>query len=385
MSASRARRDAAVRLLVECLLDDPAIDEERVRDLLGETSVEAVVDAATFHGVAGLLHHRLRGVAGVPKELAEPLKERYDHAVRRHLQMTWELAGLRTVLDGSGVDWAVIKGPAAAELLYHDPGLRPYDDIDVVVEPARFDDALAALREGGIRLLDRNWTVIRRDLRGELHLLLPGGTPLDLHWHLVNMYRGRMRIDTAGMLRRAVRVDLGGVPAPTLDATDSMIHLALHGTLAGGDRLRWMKDVALATTTRPPDWVELVRRADAWNVSAPVGFMLERTRGVLHAAIPDDLPPRLLGYRYGALVRIADRISPWERARGRLTTASLLLARSMGLGPGGAAGWLVARTFRNLDPREPEASSNFTPRGDDRDFEAFVRAVVDSGRSRRRT
>lgn len=380
MSRRSVRRNAAVRLLIACLRDDPAFDPARASRLLGATSSGDLLAAAAYHGVSGWAYERLRGMPDAPDELIGELRDRYDLAVRRHLRATWELAGLAPVLDASAGQWAVMKGPAVVELLYPSPGVRPYGDIDVLVEPARFDEVLTTLQQHGSQLLDRNWKVIRRDRLGELHLRLPGGTPLDLHWNVVNMYRGRMRIEAHELLDHAVRANLGGVSAPTLDPTNTMIHLAIHATLAGGDRLRWMQDVALAASRRPPDWEALTARAEAWAVAAPVGFMLHRARTVLGAPIPEWTPRRLLGRRYRALMRLVDAVSPWERARGRLTTPSLLLTRSMGLGLGGAAGWLVSRTLARLDPREPAASSTFTPRGDERDLVAFLADVVTTGR-----
>jgi Uncharacterised nucleotidyltransferase len=379
MSGSRADRDAAVRLLGECVRVDRPLDPEATHRLVARTTPPSLVDAAAYHRVSGLVLARLEAVPDLPREVLPALRTRYDEAVRNHLRLTFELGRLRGVLDSSGARWAVVKGPAAVALLYDDPGLRPYGDIDVIVEPGRFDRVLEALASGGSTLLDRNWEVMRRDLLGELHYLLPGGAPLDLHWNLVNMYRGRIRIDTAGLLERSEPVEMGGVTAPTPDAVDSLLHLALHGTLSGADRLLWMSDVARAASRRRPDWDELIRRAEEWHVAAPVGLMLARASSVLGAEVPAAVPDRLLGRSYRALLPAVDRVSPWQRARGRLRTPSLLLARSMGLGVPGAARWLIGRTIRSFDPREPEASSTFTPRGDQRDYEAFVRAVVESG------
>jgi hypothetical protein len=375
---TRSQRSAALGLLIECLHAGGVFDPQRATHLLSRTSPDLVLDAAAHHAVSGIVYERLRGLPDAPSDLLAPLGERYDNAVRHHLRIMWELAKLQPVLDGSGARWAVIKGPAAVELLYDAPGERSYGDLDVLIEPAHFAEVLASLDRNGSRLLDRNWTILRRELRGEVHLELPGGSLLDLHWNLVNMYRGHIRIDTIGLLARAGPVDLGGVRAPTLDATDFVIHLALHGTLAGGDRLKWMFDVARAASRRPPRWDLLIDRAEDWNVSAPVGFLLARSHNVLGSSIPNEVPRRLLGRRYRALMRIADWVSPWERASGRLSTPGLMLSRSMGFGLAGAGQWLVRRAIRNLDPREPAASSAFTPRGDTQDFDAFVQAVIES-------
>jgi hypothetical protein len=376
--ASVAQRDAAVRLLVECLRARGGLDPALAVRLVADASPDSILEAAAYHRVAGVAYVRLRDIVGLPPALVASLKERYEASLRHHLRIMWELAAIQPVLDDSGAGWAVIKGPVAAELLYDSPGERTYGDLDVLVAPTQFDRVLDSLQEHGCRLLDRNWEVIRRELRGEVHFQMPGGSLLDLHWNLVNIYRGRIRIDTMAMLGRARPSDLGGLSVPTLDSTDSLIHLALHGTLSGGDKLLWMSDIANACRRRPPDWEELVSRAEAWNVASAVGFMLSRSIAVLGADAPGWVPDRLLGRRYQGLMAIADRLSPWQRTGGRLRTPGLMLARSMGFDLVGATRWLFARTLRSFDPREPAASDSFTARGDARDYEAFVRAVVAS-------
>lgn len=374
------QRGAAVELLVQCLREQPAFDWRRACELIERTTPEAILEAADYHGVSGWIYSRLSRCPSIPERLIAPLRTRYDAAVRRHLRATWELAGLAPVLDASGARWAVIKGPAVVELIYLDPGLRPYGDIDVIVEPGRFAHAVAALERSGSPVMDRNWEVIRRDRLGELHVRLPRGTLLDLHWNLVNMYRGQIAIDTESLLRRAERVELCGVNAPTLDPTDSLIHVAMHGTLAGGDKLRWIKDTEMLARVRPPDWEALVQRAEDWGVAPAVGLLLRRSNAVLGAPIPEWTYRRLLGKRYERLVTIIDRLSPWQRATGRVTTPSLLLTRSMGLGLYGAFRWLIARSVMHFDPREPGASSNFTERGDEEDRAAFFADVMASSR-----
>jgi hypothetical protein len=383
IDGSREQRAAGAELLRQCVLPDDAERAEVLSRLLERTTPGIVVALAEYHGVAGLAYDRLRQLEAPPAELMGPLRERYVGGVQSHLRVIWELTRLAPILDGTGARWAVIKGPAVVERLYPAPGLRPYFDLDLLVDPAAFGDVLEALQASGSRLLDRNWLMLRRELWGEVHLLLPGGTPLDLHWDLINMNRGRMAIDAQGVLDRTVRVDLGGVTVPTLDAADTVVHLAVHAALSGGDKLLWLKDVERAAAILDPPWSSVTERAHEWNVAAPAGLILGRARTTLDAAIPAEVPGQLLGSRATRLVGLVERISPWEQSVGRLTAASHVVSRTISQGPIGATSWLIRRAIHSLDPREPEASSAATPRGDLRDREAFVDAVIRSGAAQR--
>lgn len=377
----RSSRDAAMQLMKECLRSPDRLDAQRIHDLLRRTTPDVVVELATYHRIGGMLYESLRPklVSGDP--VVQKLGQGYEAAVRGHLRVLWELARLKPILDATGVRWAVIKGPVLVEPLYDAPGRRGYADLDVLVEPSGFHDVVRALQQAGSPLLDTNWTRLRRDMRGEVHVILPGGTPLDLHWNLINMYRRDMWIDSAGLLARAVEIELGGFKVQTLDRADTIVHLAVHAGLSGGDRLIWLKDIERAAAVRAPDWDVVVERARQWKVGGPVGLILSRAIDTLGAAVPDSVPRRLLKRRTTMLIRAVDHISPWELAMGRLTAANVLLSRSVAYGLISGSQWIIQRSIRNLDPRERAASSAFTPSGGDRERDAFIDAVVSGGRA----
>jgi hypothetical protein len=378
----RQSREAAMQLLKDCLRDRDPLDIDRVQRQISSTTPATILALATYHRVGGMVYERLRQLVRPEDPLVTSLAVGYEAAVRGHMRVLWELARLKPVLDGTAVRWAVIKGPALVEPLYGAPGRRPYADLDLLVEPSGFREILGALEGVGSPVLDRNWSVLNREMRGEVHLFLPGGTPLDLHWNVVNMYRRGIWIETTELLDRAVEIDLGGIRTKTLDDADTILHLALHASVSGGDRLIWLKDIERAST-RAFRWETVVERARQWKIAGSVGLILARSRDVLGAEVPDWVPRRLLRYGSPTLIRIVDRISPWEFSMGRLSAANLLLSRGISYGLFDGSKWILERSIRNLDPREPAASSAFTPTGGDSDKDAFLDAVVASGANRR--
>ena len=376
---SRADAERATRLLRACLLPEARRRPEEIGALAAAADPDAVLRMARFHGVMAMLFDGLRAAPGVPPALLEPVTALYEAAVHRHLRGAWDLARVGRAIDGAGVRWAVVKGPAAVELLYGGGGGRTYADLDILVDPRGFGPAIEALEAAGLVMLDRNWAVVRREMRGEVHLRGADGPEVDLHWHLVNMYRGRMRVPTAELLDRAVAVSLAGVPARTLDPADSLVHLCLHAALAGADRMVWLKDVERATALRPPDWDVLVERAARWRVGAPVGLVLARSAGWLGAGVPPTVLRRLLGRALPAVARAVDAVFPWTRALNGLASPNRLLVRSAGQGPLGGAAWLALRSVRNLDPDQERAESAFEAGGDDGDRAAFIAAVMATG------
>lgn len=264
--------------------EDPALGPAHCSDL-------AV--CARDQGVAGLVLASPSGelTAGA----SALLHASYLEDTGRHAQTLAVLAQLGDVLDRSGASWAVLKGPVLVELAY-DGIARPYSDLDLLVRPADFTAALEALEAAGARLEDRNWDLIRRDRRAQLHLRWgPTGFPIDLHWHVVNRgaLRDTFRLPTEELLGRRFTCRLGGdgsaeTPsyAPVLDPTDRVIHYALHAATSGGHRLIWLVDIARSVERHPPDWDALVSRCLRWRVELPVAALLARTEETLGPGIP---------------------------------------------------------------------------------------------------
>ncbi len=371
------RRDAAQAAeLVRLGLGFPSeLDHPRARQLIARIDPAELVAFARYHGVAGLLYEPLRLHGGAPDPLLEALRASHDASVHGHMRSMWELARVAGALTAADVAWVVVKGPAVVELLYAAQGGRSYQDLDLLVDPSVFTDALTALEADGYAPMDRNWSVLRREMRGEVHYRGASGHELDVHWNVVNMYRGRMRVSTRALLRRSEPVSLAGVAVRTLDPTDTLIHLALHAAISGGDRILWLKDIERSVAVRPPDWGALVTRSHGWRVGAPVGLLLRRAARFLGAAVPESVTRDLLGSAPRLIVGAVDELFPWEAALGRLVSPNRLLARSIGQGFAGASAWLAVRSIRNLDPGQERAASAFTPGGDAADRAAFLAAV----------
>ena len=249
-------------------------------------------------------------------------------AVAQHLRVCAELAQIVPLLDDLNVAWAIVKGPALAALAYPRPELRPYGDIDVLVGPQDFGAVVAALEDAGAVLLDRNWSYLEANGRCEVSMRLRHGTYLDLHWHLVNNAhaRGAFRLDTDALLERRRVLDIGGRAISTLDATDTLLHVALHATFSGGHRLSWVKDVERLVAVSDLDWDAVVRRSLASRTGPAVGVLLQRARRLLDAPVPTEVLAALAHPRAEALgLRAVERLATPSSLVGTHHTGQLLL------------------------------------------------------------
>jgi hypothetical protein len=162
---------------------------------------------------------------------------------------------------------------------------------------------------------------------------MPEGGVLDLHWNVVceRDARRRVHLPTADLLNRARRMRVAGRDVPVLDPVDMLVHLAVHASLSGADRLVWLKDVEQCLLRWPPDWGKVVELAQETGASVATGVVLGRARSVLGVAVPEkvlhDLVPS----------------AGWRRV---LATTDVLWPVPR-LGMGGSPARLVARASRD--------------------------------------
>jgi hypothetical protein len=285
-----------------------------------------LLQLAKFHRVLPFVHRDLRDVPGVDERTMQALDRVAIIQTANQVRMVTDLGGFAAAIAPQGIPWLTFKGPVAAQLLYPRPELRTYRDLDLLIPRSEFPGAIDFLQRNGFEVIDRNWTLIRRERRGQLHLTLAMGTVADLHWHLLNRGVVREAFDVAmdGVMARARTVMVSGVAARTLDPVDTLVHLSLHAALAGADRLIWLKDLERSIAVEAPDWDDVVMRALSWRAGAAVAVTLRRAREVLGAMVPvwvlRELDPSPVRERLGSTF---DRHWPIERAAGDLSPAAL--------------------------------------------------------------
>lgn len=315
-------------LLVECLRDE-STPSERLQAALGRADLRQLVAAAEHHGVAPAVYSQLVHMPGIPGHVMAGLEEAYQRQWQTHLRTIADLPDLVRLLRGLDVPWAVVKGPVLSEAVYAKAHVRSYVDLDLVVHRSGLPAVLEALEAGGARLVDRNWTMMLAERRGEISMVLRHGTALDLHWHVFNEPRQRraFSVSMEDLLADVRTVSVNGLEIKTFSAVDTLLFLAMHAGLAGGYRLVWFKDLEQSIVNDHPDWDEVARRSRAWRVSLLVATMLARCERVLGPGIPpaaiDALAPRA-GWRTAVVV--ADRFSPPQLSYGRQLTARTLVA-----------------------------------------------------------
>jgi Uncharacterised nucleotidyltransferase len=317
--------------------------------------------AAEDHRVVGCVYRSLKDLPQTDSHVLDTLAALHNRALRSQLRARADLVFLRKLLNGLDVPWLLFKGPVMAELAYANRSLRHYLDLDLLVPRPSFPRVLSSLEEAGYRIVVRDWTVALREQWGEVDLLSPSGTSVDLHWDLTyhEHIRSRFRVSTEELFEHTRMVMISGAPFPTFDPPDTVIHLSMHGIRTGGSRLQWLKDIERVVARDEPDWDEVITRASRWGLSLAVGVMLGRARALLGCNVPEEVVRTLVPRTWRAVVVATDRLSPIERSAASRSLATLV-ARSTSSDVRSSLKTLVRTTV------ERAAEAVNAPRGGDR-------------------
>jgi len=179
-------------------------------------------------------------------------------------------------LRAAGLDAVVLKGPAVAAR-YPAEGLRPMDDLDLLVPPLLYRPALACLQDAGWQVVRRQgWERYDTVLR---HRALPT-MPLELHEGLQGFHERATTIDAEALWRRRRPAVLCGQQTWVPAAEDELLMLAAHAAKPFHVFLRliWVVDLALvvgeAEQSGGLDWDLVWRRARRWRCATAVGVGL---------------------------------------------------------------------------------------------------------------
>lgn len=232
------------KLLLSCLLPTEA-SAARLHQLLESQSEQpeqidwaAVVHRADLHHIASLLRFNLAR-AGVlnslPQEAQSQLRSISQTWAVRHLAYVSEAARLVAALAGEGIEAIPLKG--AALMLggyYPQAGLRAATDIDLLVDPARIEEADRIVEAGGYaHLPGKRAARPRQRLANDLNHLWPrrgpSGLILELHHRAFHFARRERDFSFAEVRQRAtLQPSAAGTSLLLPSPTDLAFHLVHH-------------------------------------------------------------------------------------------------------------------------------------------------------------
>jgi len=301
--------EPTAQLLWEACRAEP--DPEGVRQALaGGADLARAVSAAEEHRISPLLWRAL-DAAGALDALGP------DRAALKGTSDAFAMEALLLIpramelaigpLTAAALEPVVFKGPAVAAR-YPRPGLRPMEDIDLLLPRRDHARALGALAGVG-------WTVVRA-AEGEQYdtVLTHPEVPslfLELHFGLETASQRVTALDPVTLWSRRQAAVVAGTPAFVLPQNEELVVLAAHAGKPhhGFVRLVWIADIAMiveaaANDGDPIDWERVRAVAASTHCVTVVGaaLALARRAGVDAPTALFPLPTR--GWRGEAMQQL---------------------------------------------------------------------------------
>ena len=205
--------------------------------------LQALLEQADRHGVLPAVLRNLQSLGAGAADLA-PARRRLLERTALTLKLRGQLAELRKALAAAGVVPIVLKGPVFAERLYGEPALRPFTDLDLLIDRATWPAAERAMAQLGYRSRHEAGRK-HADAYGEETFRLAADATagaVELHWNLVNSPALR-----AGLSVTYDDLGGGGDDGKGLSPEALLVIAAVHGAASHQfDRLGLLWDVALA-------------------------------------------------------------------------------------------------------------------------------------------
>lgn len=249
---------------------------------LSEAGWGEVIELAQRHGVAPLLHRKLKeryAELQMPDATRSRLREAYRATGIRNTRIFAQLNGILQRLGEAGIDVLVLKGAHLAELVYEEVALRPMGDVDLLVRPGDLRAATRVLRslgyeqpglEGSASPRFQDPVLEQKEIES---FRKPGGLLLDLHYFA--FIPGRAGQESAGSVwERARRIRIGGAAAFALSPEDLLLHLCMHAALNHGFDVRLVNlcdiPVVVDRLGDQLDWPAFWMRAREWGAERSV-------------------------------------------------------------------------------------------------------------------
>lgn len=254
--------------------------------------------------VGGLVHNAVRSAGlDLPPRATAALADEAQRIGRQALLLTAETARLQEAFEGAGVPFVVLKGVPLAQRAYGSVGLKHARDVDVLVPPARAEEALGVLERRGYGLVypARRLDAVRRRavirFGNEFTVQREGQAPLvEMRWRLTDNPRLVAGLDPFARTQDVAMP--GGGTLRTLADDDLFAYLCVHGASHAWSRLKWLADVgALIGGCDGAEIERLYRHAEATGGGLCAGQALVLCRRLVDLPLPPALAKELAGGR----------------------------------------------------------------------------------------
>jgi hypothetical protein len=287
---TRNRFSPEFELLVACCQQH--LDSDRLTQALqSPIDWDITLRLSDRYRMLPALHRAVYERQDVPAGIKSALWSRFQSNVLKALRFSAELARITRAFADSGIEVLAHKGPALGQLLYGDPAMRQFGDLDFLIRPGDMVRARAVLRQLGyapqLQLSPRQERAYLQS--GYEYVFAVGGQRnlLELQWRILPRFYA-IEFDLEAMFQRSAEVTVEGFRAHSLGREDLMLVLCVHAAKHGWAQLGMLRDIA-ALIHSGLDWNWIHVEARRIGILRILSISLVLTRSLMGCRLPEGL------------------------------------------------------------------------------------------------
>jgi Uncharacterised nucleotidyltransferase len=220
---------------------------------------DRVLKLADHHRLLPVVCAALENQSAVPADIRSALRMRFQAHVWRTLRFSAGLSEIVRALEGYGIEVLSYKGPVLAKILFGDPAMRQFGDLDFLIRAESVPRARAALAELGYRHHPQlSARQERAYLRAGYEYVFgseAGKNLVELQWQILPRFYS-VPFEMESLFSRSIACEFDGRCVQMPGNEDLFLILSVHAAKHGWPHLGMLRDIAnLAQFDLDWDWV----------------------------------------------------------------------------------------------------------------------------------
>jgi len=299
-------------LLLSCARTQlDAANIESVRLLLQESiDQDYLLDMAVRHNLVPLLFRSLEAAApdSELEAIRVELREQMQVDIQGNLFLTKELLHLLALFEQYTIPVLPYKGPVLATSFYGDLGLRPFNDLDLLVHEQDLLQTIDMLLSDGYEIIrpasvaQTGKTIRSRYMKQLVEKSLwayqivlwhaERQLIVELHWRITPRYV--FSYDSEQLWENTQQVYLGDFRFHTFAPENLLWFLCVHGAKHQWRRLSWLCDIAELIRAYPRlNWDQVIAQAAKLRVERRLSLGLLLSNYLLQAPLPKAIETKV--------------------------------------------------------------------------------------------
>ncbi len=243
-----------------------------------------------------LVYKKLRKF-GVEDELTGKCRGIYRaYWYKNNLLIHQAVAVIRKLTD-AGIPVMLHKGIALCSSYYKEIGLRPLNDVDLLVKTNDVLRAAQVISDMGFQAVPPRFKEIHEGLlyiKHSRNFVDQKGMDIDLNWHALRECCGQR--DDDDFWRDSVSTELDGIQLRMLNPADLFLTILIHGLKWDPvPPFRWIIDAntILEHHKKDFDWERVIIQVEKLQLHLRLKHAVEVLRDIARVEIPDDIARRI--------------------------------------------------------------------------------------------